>query len=268
MLLEKVKVLQKAGNTLFEKNQKYKEYKNKSEQELLEREKRIAMYESKYNISHKAFPSLDGQNVFNYSLNDENNDMEREKHDIIQQLRSIDTNKSYNFDLMDKQGIGYQDPNEPENIPETLKKSGTEPRIEFTNQDIQTSFESNIQPPKEFQEASAWTSNHQTDQQTQVILEANDFSNQAELISEDQILKINNFEAQYQNFLDEKQDFEQTKSEIKSQEHTLSRQLNDFEIQKQKLKIQAEQLQRSAKILDQREQKLAEQENELSKFSE
>lgn len=102
-LLEKVKVLQMASQTLYEKSQKYKEYKTKTEHELAEREQRIAFLENRYKVGQKSNQDLISHQAFNYNEDsDDNAEMEQDKAEIIKQLRNIDTTKAFSrFEMLD-----------------------------------------------------------------------------------------------------------------------------------------------------------------------
>ena len=271
-----VKAIAKAGQTLQQKNQKFKEYKMKTEQELYEREQRIAFLEAKYNMDSKSYPNIIvPHDVFVYNMNDDNN-LEKEKQDIIQQLRSIDTNKTYSkFDLLDKSDGMWM---ESEAIKLQNSHESNLQKYECDDKDIQTELDH----PKT--DNFTWTSNRLINQETQYDILLQDASHQVDIISLDKIERLEQFEHDYNEFLNQKDEFDtykqteleeielqkqdivQIQNEFKSREHQLQRQQNDIEIQKQKLKIQTEELQRSAKQLQQRENKLKEFESKIGMF--
>ena len=77
-LWEKVKVLQIAGQKLFEKNQKLKEFERRKILEFETREKAVADRERKLGYSyagHSAKPTIRSEEVFDYQANGENNEM-------------------------------------------------------------------------------------------------------------------------------------------------------------------------------------------------
>jgi hypothetical protein len=77
-LWEKVKVLQIAGQKLFEKNQKLKEFERRKIFEFETREKAVAEREQKLGytyVGHSAKPNTRSEEVFDYQANGENNEM-------------------------------------------------------------------------------------------------------------------------------------------------------------------------------------------------
>ena len=155
-----VKAMVKAGQALQQKNQKFKEDKIKAEQDLYEREQRVAQLEAKYNIDPKSYPNINvPHDVFVYNLNDDTNNLEKEKQDIIQQLRSIDTNKTYSkFELLDKSDGMWM---EPKAIKLYNSHESHLHKFEYDDKDIQTDLER----PKI--DNFTWTSNKLINQETQ-----------------------------------------------------------------------------------------------------
>lgn len=297
-------MLQISTETLYQKNQRYKEFKSKTEQELAEREQRVAFLEKRFNEKQQmSYAAADKQHVYAYNYEEHAEIIQKEDFNSPQDQIVNYCEKILHWinTLSTKESTKEKD--EIENfIMQTLfkKKVKTNERIshsldwedvsqvqkrevknKFNSKNIQTEV---VKDKLEQINADTWTSNRVATKSVQHQPQVDDFWTQASLITQEDIDKVEQFESNYEVFLQNQQDFEtykkiqlkeieQKKIELskkeesfKSKEHQLQRQLTDHEIEKQKFKIQSEALQKKEKEFQQRESKLEKLNEKIGKL--
>ena len=206
-LWEKLRLLQVTSEKVYQKSLRIKEYESKCKSELLERERRIEEREQQL-----GFDKIDSS---------EQNKKE-EFNDIIQHIRSIDTRKGMDdidmFEQTDEQWKNERinqnhnkiSPNlfrnefdEEESQNQVMIKSLEPDELEFRQTQHQY-LDADIQ----MVEASTWMTNRKVDQSISAIVSQANFDAQVEIITTEQIQKINNFDKNYQEFLQQKNKFE------------------------------------------------------------
>ena len=216
-LCEKVKILQATSQKLYEKSQRIKDYEQKCNAELDEREKQIKERERKIEQAESQ-----QENKYEYT-------------DIIQQLRNIDTKQTVDeIDIFDQPKEDWKNEMNQRISPNMYKNDidTEESQNKFMLQSLEPNELELVKAHHKFLDADvnaieAGTSmtNRKVDQSIEVSWPQTEASVEAMIINQQHIERIQNFDNEYNEFLNHKQGLE---DKMRQQDDEINRQKVSF----------------------------------------